>query len=381
MNKRTLWAKQYQAGFSLIEIMVAVVISMLAMVVVLQIFGSSESKKRATTGGNDAQMGGVVALAGLQRDIRQAGYGFASRDLFGCSVALRAGVTLQGLAPVTINHAGLPGPTVRDPDTDSLLIVYGVSGGGPEGDSISSQPGGNQFYAMFSPLSFPVGDWVIAAPAARATPCSLTLNQVTAAPAASSVVITLSKQVGGMAGGRLYNLGHDASDSTRGPQILAYLVRKGNLKVCDYMLKDCGATSNVDDDDVWVPTASNIVSLRAQYGRDTTPAPRTDNAIELYDQTTPTTACDISRVGAVRLALVARSGEYDKTAVTTASPTWEGSVADAATGSTAAPINLASIPASSLPSGATWQNYRYKLFQTVVPIRTTTWMQPQTGCL
>jgi len=62
-------------GFSLVELMVGMVIGMIAIIVVMQVFSLSEGSKRTTTGGDDAQMSGAVALTMLQRDIRQAGYG------------------------------------------------------------------------------------------------------------------------------------------------------------------------------------------------------------------------------------------------------------------------------------------------------------------
>ena len=71
----------------------------------------------------------------------------------------------------------------------------------------------------------------------------------------------------------------------------AYAVRNQNLTVCDYVLNDCGAAANNGDPAIWVPIANNVVSLRAQYGRDTTDAPppplvlaRMDGTVDVWDQ-------------------------------------------------------------------------------------------------
>ena len=121
------------AGFTLVEIMVGMVIGMLGLIIMMQVFSLSEGQKRTTTGGGDAQSNGAIALFGLQRDLRQAGFGVSDPNLLGCSVALRAGVTLNGFAPVTINHAGIP---AGDPNTDTLLLVYSRTRGSPQGDRI-----------------------------------------------------------------------------------------------------------------------------------------------------------------------------------------------------------------------------------------------------
>jgi type IV pilus assembly protein PilW len=72
----------------------------------------------------------------------------------------------------------------------------------------------------------------------------------------------------------------------------------------------------------------------------------------------------------VRLALVARSTQTEKDVVTTAAPVWEGSYDTV--GNPAAGIVL---------SGLTdWQKYRYKVFQTTVPLRNLSWMGVLTGC-
>ena len=118
------------SGFGLLEIMVALMIGMFAILIVMKIFAVSETNKRTTTGGNDAQIAGSVALYGLERDIRQAGYGFSAYNILGCSLSFAtsadsASVTLAA-APVTINPDTSLVPA-GDANTDTLLIAYGTS--------------------------------------------------------------------------------------------------------------------------------------------------------------------------------------------------------------------------------------------------------------
>jgi type IV pilus assembly protein PilW len=359
-------------GFSLVEIMVGLAIGMLAVIVMLQVFALSEQRKRTSVGGGDAQSNGAIALYQLQRDIRQSGQGIVSTNLFGCSLPLPSGGTLSALAPLTINSAAIP---AGDANTDTLLVVYADSGGSTQGDMISSQPTQNNYLVVTS-TSFHINDWVVAAPQTRSSPCNLAMEKlVTVSPN-----LTVTTGVAGMTNGTLYNLGQN-------PTVSAYRVSKGNLTVCDYMQNNCGDASKKNDDTYWAPVANGIVSLRAQYGRDTNVP--IDSIVDLYDRTTPvstsaTYACDWMSIPAARIAIVGRNSQYEIPAqnhnvpVTSAAPTWAGTVADNPPNSESNPIDLTKNPDGS--ANSEWQNYRYKLFETVVPIRNVAWAGAQSGC-
>lgn len=368
------------AGFSLVEIMVGMVIGMLGIIVMMQIFSLTEGQKRTTTGGGDAQNNGAIALYGMQHDIRQAGYGFSVRDLLGCNITLPSGATIP-LAPVIINPPTSVVPA-GDNFTDRLLVMYGNTNGAPQGSAVTGVAGA--VYSVDPPMTFAVGDFVIATRAAPNTcTATLTLATVTAVSVPLSPPrVTVAVGVAGATA--LYNLG-------QAPTILAYAVRDGNLTVCDYLANNCGLASNLGNSAIWLPIASNIVSLRAQYGRDsltvavtTPPIPPPKYVVDTYDQTTPSAIttppapCGWVRSSAVRIALTARSGQYNKDIVTTTAtaPQWEGSTV--VTGSTAGANNPTAVPI--IWTGPVWQHYRYKLFQTIVPLRNINWMGVQSNC-
>lgn len=366
---RTTEIKRIPAGFSLIELMVGLAIGMIGVVIMMQIFSVSEGYKRTTTGGDDAQNNGAIALYGLQRDLRMAGQGSnsftdnaastAAYSLIGCNLTVRPGVTISALGPVTINP---PTSTVvaGDANTDTLLVFYGNGNDDPEGDRIEAQPATNTYTlaglsATGGTPSFAQNDNVVAHPSPRPSPCNLTVETVSAAPAVSNV--TVPTGVAGMAGGALFNIGNSAGG--RPPRFIAYRVKDRNLLMCDYWVNNCASAVASN----WVTVASNVVSLRAQYGQDTTPAPM-DGTVDAYNQTTPTTMCAWVRMRAVRLALVARSAQLEKDVVTAAAPTWAGTAGNAV----------------DLSGDTAWQNYRYKVFETVVPLRNVAWLGVQTGC-
>jgi type IV pilus assembly protein PilW len=387
-------------GFSLVEVMVAMVIGMLGIIVMLQTFGVFEAQKRSTTGGDDAISSGAVTLYGLQRDMQQSGWGFNSVQLVGCTVSgVLAGGAALPLVPVTINPAAITG---ADANTDTLLIVAGNGNGTVEGDIIDSAPAANSYQVQFTWQSYtpqqpgpPIipGDRVVAVPQVRPNPCNLASTTVTGAVQPNVTVAAGFAGIG--ANDRLFNLGLR-------PTVRAYAVRNQNLTVCDYVLNDCGAAANNGDPAIWVPIANNVVSLRAQYGRDTTDAPppplvlaRMDGTVDVWDQARlwdqapwvagsvsadaakDTAACALLRVSAVRVVLAARSSQPERTAdwpaltqrVTPAVPQWSGSDATAQAIDAAAAAAVAIALPNPDPNWPTWQDFRCKVFQTVVPLR------------
>ena len=246
-----------------------------------------------------------------------------------------------------------PLSSAGDANTDTLLVVYGSAAGGPEGDAVIAISGSQ--IGVQGTANYRVGDMVIAAPTAPLNGCSLTLASV-AAVATPNVQVASS---GAVEGGFLFNLGAT-------PRVLAYAVRRGNLTVCDYMAANCGAACTATDGSCsanWVPLANNIVSLRAQYGHASTAV----SGVDTWDQSTPPLStptkdahsCLWARTSAARIAVVARNSQVDRDVVTGTAPTWDGS-ADV-------PIDLS--------ARSNWQYYRYRVFETIVPLRNLPWME------
>ena len=367
MTRRTTFGRH--RGFSLIELMVSIVIGMFSVVVILQVLASTATSRRIAVGGGDAQLNSVAALRALELDVEHAGLGLQSFNISGCTLAYTAGdgasVTLPALAPVIVNPANAVIPS-GDANTDTLLVAAGNSGSPSEGDTVSAATTATG-YMVTTPASFQAGDQVIAAPATRAANCALQVAKVTGV---SGFSLTLLGGTPGLPSRSIvYNLGG-------APSVRAYAIRNGDLVVCDYLAYNCGSAgyastyASTGSSPAWVPVASNLVSMRVQYARDTSgitgSASVMDGIVDTYDQATPTAAtiplyCAWARVVGVRLALVARSQQFDKNAPTTSAPQWDGS--------TGAPIDLANF--------STWQNYRYTTVQTMIPIRNAIWQGGQ----
>ena len=118
---------------------------------------------------------------------------------------------------------------------------------------------------------------------------------------------------------------------------------------------------------------SDIVDLRAYYGRDTSGT--ADGIVDVYDTTTPANNAGWLRVLSVRLIVVSRSGQYEKDIVTPANPTWDVGATPATTG--AAACGASQCVTIDVGAGAVGdveaKHYRYKVFETIVPLRNMLW--------
>src|ERR1700741_3757844 len=101
-------------GFSLVELMVAVVVGMVAVIFAMRLLVTSEQQKSAAVGGSDTMQNGMLAMFQINTDAAQAGWGINDALVNGCDTrmqdtdgfqlaqATRNGVTVTPLAPVII---------------------------------------------------------------------------------------------------------------------------------------------------------------------------------------------------------------------------------------------------------------------------------------
>jgi type IV pilus assembly protein PilW len=375
---------RYLLGFSLIEVMVGMVIGMIGIIIMMQMFSLTENRRRTTIGSGDAQANGVIILDEIQRDISQSGYGFvagnpsANESVIGCTLNLGTAIAPRTvpLVPSIINPPEIP---VGDPNTDTLLVAYGNTTGQPQG-YILDRTSGNVHQAN-SPGTLSVGDAVFSAPTV-ANPC-ISVLQLTRIIAVNGNDITVQNAVAGTA---LYNLGQT-------PQIKGFAIRNSTLTVCDFIANDCSLLANVADPNIWQPIGENIVSLRLEYGHDTTAINAMTGIAVAFNQNPPPTSvpysallpntCGWVRAPVLRVALVARNSQFSRTPIpinrdllfpdAPADPTgprWAGSLTT--------PIDLTLNPDGT--ANAVWQNYRYSVLEKLIPMRNLVWMGAPTGC-
>lgn len=367
------------AGFSLIEVMVGLVIGMLGILVIMQTFSVSEARKRTANSGTDAQISGVSALLAIERDVRMGGFGYTAapgtgtNPAYGCNVqAYNANATPSSftfrLVPVLITNGSAGG-------SDTLTVTYGTNNSLNAPISFTTPSASSATYNVNTPndrLGFAVGDLVLGTQ--PNLPCAL--GQISNIPGNSSQLNHSPSNAfpynkpGGLGvnytgtSALLFNLGT--------PIVNQYLRVGNNLAVSDLKLGPGGGAANT------TTLADNIINIQAQYGVDTNGDGSIDRWVEptgawANDPSVPTpSATDVVRIKAVRIALVARSSLLEKDDVTGTcinnAGTNQGPCAWQDTAAAPAPL----IDLSADPN---WRRYRYKVFQTIIPIRNAIWSE------
>lgn len=382
-----------QAGFSLVELMVGLTIGLLVILVVTQTLAIFEGQKRTTASGADAQQSGLMGLFAIEQDVRMAGAGFNSIPTFSCinffsSYQQSSSTTaVQGTGftpvPVLIQNGGTATAS------DQIIVRTGANFSG----SVPSR--------LIEPLlstttpfnllversyDFTNQDLIVLV---DPTFTNCTLMRVTAVtplqrqlsvasgqypeynpnplpggwptqyPAQSWVYRVGTTGIGGV-GTRTYSV--DANQS---------------LQVVD----SNGAQSGI--------LASDIVNLQAQYGVST--AANTKDIASWVNPTSPFDAAALTgsggvtnrqRIKAIRVAIVARSKNREAGLVTSQCAAVNNNRPDCACVN-AATTNFGPCawrddstnpgPTIDLRGDPDWQHYRYKVYQTIIPLRNSIW--------
>ena len=354
-----------QRGMSLVEVLVAVAIGLIGMLVITQAYLASEKFNRSTLGENGAQTNGAIALYTIARDVRMSGYGISDSALLGCGTinwyydpnySQNLGGTLPDitLAPVYI--------TVTPGQPDQITTIYGTGNRVVPAKLASTMPAASSELDVDSWLAFNEGDLVLMVTAS--TPVTCTMAQVTHVQSTGTFKLQHNPGVSAPynpPGAGLFPAYQkdDLVADLGSPKIRTYSIANDNLTVTDALLS-AGGVAPYD-------IANGMVDLRAEYGKDNGVDNGTvsnsvyaadDGIVDSYDNVAPASVAEWREVLSVRMAVLARVGVYEKptagacTATTTA-PTWAG-------GNFTLPEGLPSC-------------YRYRVFETVVPLRNQIW--------
>ncbi len=344
------------SGFSLVEIMVAMVIGLVGILVIFQVFAVSEGYRRSTTSGGDAQQSGAVAMYVLEREMRQAGWGFNSANAIGCNV--RAYDAQQGgalpqypLVPVRITQGAATA-------SDTIEVNYGNQSSVLAPTNVfQNMVASTDAYVVGNRYGYALADVFIVVESGL----DCTLAQVTGLPGAPLTTTInhdaanpLSRYDNPAGSGVLYTVNGFIFNLGSAPSRNIYSVNNNSLVLVSALNSQTAQT-----------VADNIVQLKAQYGKDDGGGGGTagDGIVDTYDNVTPTTAAQWAQVLSIRIGIAARSAQQEKPLVsgggcdaTTVTPTWVGGT-------------------FNLTADANWQCYRYKIFQTTIPVRNMLWSQ------
>lgn len=336
-------------GFSLVEIMVAMTIGMLGILIMMQVFQVFLGQKRTTAGAADAQENGLIAMYTMEREIRMAGLGLVGT---GCTTinTYNADRTPQNL-PWTM----LPVAITQDnpaAGTDRVVTLYSTSAFANIPTRITSaMPDSSAILNLSNGDGFVQNNLVLISEPPKA--CSMA--QASQDGQKTGTDWNLQHNPGGAfvwnppggsnifpaggygTGARVTNMGSMANHE--------YFVQNNSL-----MMRDL---TQIDSATNPVALVSGIYAIRAQYGRDT----GTDGYVDVFDNTAPAT---IESLAALRLAVVARAETIER-------------------GQAVSPATLVLWNGGTVANGgalaldATARQYRYRVYQTTIPLRNIIW--------
>jgi len=390
-------------GFSMVELMVAMLIGLIGMIIIFQVFEVSEGIKRTTTSGGDAQQNGAIALYVMEHDLRNAGMGFNDVSYAGCKVVAydsqRAtpDFTMK-LVPVSIT----PGATAKVPD--QFTVFYGSAALVANPTVLLTIMGnGSSNISVSNPYATRPGDLLVLLWPATANDCSLL--EVTGQPPGAGGTTTflhapgvsyqlwgtltnetarfnrptgLTVAYGGVGSPtgnvtRVYNLGnlYEPTNRPNIPVNNTYAIDASNSLTVTATFTGKNVSAPLTN-----PVADNIVHMRALYGVDDGVGDASvtiknggvnvagDGLVDRFVDAATFNALPTppwQSLIAVRVAIVARSALSEKPTgaggaceTTMAFPTWSGGTFD-------------------LSADPNWQCYRYRVFETTVPLRNWIW--------
>jgi type IV pilus assembly protein PilW len=375
-------------GFSMVELLVSIVIGLLALGFATRLVVSGEVNKQAAVGGSDSMQNGVLALYSMERELNQAGWSMNDPLMVGCDTvfsdtsnyamltAARGAATVTPLAAVVIQSNG-SAPDLVSINSGTSMSNTGMArlGGNYASGAVSIDIERVPYGFTGTDTVLAGGDVIVVAPELPgASQCSLAQVSGTVANGAQNQLLIAAGgnnrfNSGGLGvafpslQARVFNLGPASNLSFH-----TWSVDRGFLQLRATNL--AGATAAP------ASVTDNIVSLKAQYGFDE----RVGNLFtpELGMQVTSWSAAmidadkldgagsagDYQRIAAVRIAVVARSRAPERanaSGVCTATPNL--------------PTVFGNVSVTVAVAGDTvdWRCYRYRSFETIVPIRNSAW--------
>lgn len=366
-----------QKGFTMVEVMVGLLIGMLGTLIVAQAFTNNEARKRTITSGADAQANGGIALYMLERDTKMAGWGMTAStssyvgctNVFAyCDKSAECGGKEGALADINFAPAlikdGGDGP-------DSIAVQYFA-----DPNQSSFQPSGSTTIRREMPQPSAELDVANAAVCndgdlalvSQAGNC--TIMQITAVQAQAAKLQHNSGR------GGMYNppasffqgdantwpkYGINASVTCFKPANGHPIFRKSySINTTTHQLErsDNSQVPAVKDELVM----PDVFDLQAEYGV----APERSQTIDTWVSaaSAPWDApawSDWQRVKAIRVAIVTRASQYER----------PESADKGCTATTALSSSWAKFKTDKYP--ADWGCYRYRVFETVIPLRNVIW--------
>jgi type IV pilus assembly protein PilW len=350
-------------GFSLIELMVGMVVSVICILAMMSAFAVYEGHKRTTTSANDAMQNGSFSLYELERQVRSAGSGMingSSYSLWGCPIQAMTNNT------AVMPTGTLPAPFASWPSTIRAVPIFIQSGGATGSDTLGIISG-NAAYQAFnisvtatsSATSLTVGnnfgivvnDYLLA----PLTNGKCALTQVSAVNT-NTTGVTLSATNSATGGAQTAAYVFDMGAS---PIFSLFGVDTSNNTLVSYNLLQGGTSTT--------PIADGIVAIKALYGiHDGTTAGQTANYIDKWVQ--PTGTWDIATLNASSTAAATAAGQIKAIRIAVVAQSRLPERSSDYTGNTTLTL-FRDLDATLQYSVPTLPQYRYQVYDTTIPVQ------------
>jgi len=343
-----------QRGVGLVQVMVGIALSLVVTLAIYQIFAGFDRQRRTTVGAASAQQAGALGLFLIGRELRMAGWGIAVPEGLSCSNVFTYQLAPNGTQgpmadvlpmPVTITEGGAG-------QSDRITISGGNSERGSAPVELQNQMlDALSDLAVVTTMGFNQGDFVWLAESDRCTLMEITgvdaiAQRIAHAPSTFNPPASYASAAqwpGYSQAARIFNMGRMERHT--------YEIIDSDL----HITRSAGGAAPVSEIAV-----NDVVDLQAQYGLSVT---RAAQDITAWLDGSAVSGRDADRIKAIRVALVTRSNQIEKP--------------DAVTGTcrttTAAPTTWPGGPVVDLSADALWTCYRYRVYQTIIPLTNVLW--------
>lgn len=356
-----------EQGASLVETMVGVAIGLLVTLVIYQLYTSFEGQKRTTTSGGNAQTNGMFAMSAIERDVRMAGWGLVSDAVAGCATIDQYDSARQAPGTTPLFNSFMPVQIIDGGNgagaSDQLIVRYGTSIGALSAAMVMRVNSSSAELQISTTGGFNEGDVIVLV---NGSHCNI--SQVTNVQPGPNMI---QRNPGGNGvfnppGGYRQTYWTAEEEGTEVFNLGALSAKSYAISGTSLQLAESGVAGSTE-------IAGNIVALKAAYGL---ADPGGQNVVKWVRAINDTTADPVNwsnpgvanakRIKAVRLSIVARSPLMEKPdpsgtcSITTTAPTaWTGE------GTGLRPVDLTHL--------TNWGCYRYRTFQTIIPLRNAIW--------
>jgi type IV pilus assembly protein PilW len=349
---------KYQKGFSLVELMVGILISMLVMVAVIGSSKFIENQKRLTVGVNGSLETLNISTNTISSDIRMAGFGMTFGSNFTCkkSVIMKNGVTAATdangfLPPVewTDGGAGL---------SDTLRVVYADSPVGTATTTVSSAIS-NFTQPVFNTSTGTSTIVTYAKPFTSETNAALSVKSILANDGNICQIVSFDATSGiSSIPTTTIPLGATAIPITDF-QDLTYSIKNNGLWVHDNFVNGTAGDNEV---------ASNVVYMKV-YGLVAGTWFSAANLTPFDNLSTLPSQMGVKAPSALKLSIIARAQQFNAKVNGACTATTQASLEQSLPWYVA---GQAVDPAVDLTGTPDWDCYKYKAMEIVIPLRNLT---------